>query len=48
MTLWIVLGLVVLLLSLLGWRWNQLEIDGVRRTPTRMVKAIRHRRRPLR
>ncbi|WP_156918703.1 hypothetical protein [Synechococcus sp. CC9616] len=48
MTIWIVLVVLVLMLSLLGWRWNQLEIENLRRRSTRMVKGIRHRRRLFR
>ncbi|MEC8213680.1 MAG: hypothetical protein VX069_01270 [Cyanobacteriota bacterium] len=48
MTIWIVLVVVVLMLSLIGWRWNQLEIDNLRRRSTRMVKGGRHRRRSFR
>ncbi len=39
MTIWFVLVVVVLMLSLIGWRWNQLEIDNLRRRSTRMVKG---------
>ena len=39
----LLLVVLVVLVSLLGWRWNQLEVAQTRRAGRRMVKRMRGR-----